>query len=178
MAARSRLDLPTFREPPADVLANLRNIDPTIELVYMGGGAWALGSLERNGIRDRVGARKVAMATTARPATKQAARRIRAMLWEGRLLQQGFGLIETFKGEPDSRIEEYLRERTYCWATQLDSLWRRIMADDMRSAESEEQAELEHYSTMIDERRLRDAYRWAFKRPVSIIKPEPKVAVA
>lgn len=178
MTARSRLLLPSFREAPRDVLGHLREIDPTVELVYMGGGAWALGSVCRNGLRDEVGLRKVRMAMTTVPQHRAAAGRLRAMLWEGKLLLQGFGLIETFKGDPDSRVEEYLRQRTYCWASELDAAWRRIMDNDARSPEAEKEAELERYSTMIDEKRLREAYRWAFKRPVSIIKPEPKAAVA
>jgi hypothetical protein len=42
------VDFPVLREPPQHVLAGLRAIDPTADLVYFGRGRWLLGSVRPN----------------------------------------------------------------------------------------------------------------------------------
>ena len=98
------------------------------------------------------------------------------MWWEGTLLLQGFAGIEVFTGDPDSRVEEFLRQRDYGWARDLDATYRRWLAEDDQDARTG----TEHpddmaarYSSLLDDRKLRDAHRHVWRTPVSIIKPEP-----
>lgn len=167
----SRLDIPQLRVCPVEVLRDLRLIVPTAELVYMGEGMWLLGSVERTNLRERAGRYKIQRARSAQIRSRRDLARWRYVAWEGELLTQGFAPIKVFEGDPDSRIVEYLREREYNWARDLDDAWKRVVYD----RDDDEDAELDAlHTSLVDEKRLMEAYRWGFKRPVSIIKPEPK----
>lgn len=50
---RPLIEHPTLRTPPSDLVARLREIDPTAELVYVGAGHWALGSVQPNSDREQ-----------------------------------------------------------------------------------------------------------------------------
>lgn len=180
---RLLLDVPAFRDPPLDVVRHCRLIEPTAHLVYMGEGAWFLGSVERSTIREAVGASKRALAAKQwrrMDLLKQWDVRKAAtaswMWWEGTLLLQGFAGIEVFRGEPDSRIEEFLRRRDYAWRADLDAAQRRFLAEDDQDGRDEDPTDVAaRYSSLLDDRKLREAHRWAFRRPISIVKPSPRV---
>lgn len=47
------IEHPTMREAPSALLERLREIDPNIELVYIGKGYWALGSVQPHSEREK-----------------------------------------------------------------------------------------------------------------------------
>lgn len=170
------VDIPRFREAPRDVVKNCRTLIPTAELVYIDDGAWYLGSVERTVLREMAGARKRLVAgrvwrkmdalKTVDPAS---AAKAAWMWWEGTLLMQGFAGIDVFTGEPDSRVEEFLRRRHYGWARDLDDTLRRMLAEDEQEERGEDaQDEAAKNSSMLDDRKLREAHRWAFRKPFTI----------
>ena len=168
----SLVELPRFRDAPRDVVQNCRRLVPTAELVYIDDGAWYLGSVERTEIRERVGGLKRARAARlwkrmATWALVDAASAARAtwLWWEGTLLLQGFAGIEVFRGEPDSRVEEFVRRRHYQWSRNLDAALRRHMAEDDQDARPEDKAAT--FSPLFSEQKLREAHRWAFRHPKS-----------
>ncbi len=178
----SLLEIPRFREAPTEVVQNCRTISPTCELVYMDEGAWFLGSIERTTIRERAGGHKRRIAAriwhkmdVLKLHDPKRAATAAWMWWEGTLLLQGFAGIEVFRGEPDSRVENFLRQRHYQWANDLDATLRRFAAEDdhERRGDADEIAAEVAHSTLIDDHRLRDAHRHAFRKPVSFTMPQP-----
>lgn len=183
MARTRLLEHPQFRDAPPDVVRACRLIVPTAEIVYMGEGSWYLGSVEPSTVRERAGWAKRRRAANIwrrfeQVKTSDPRRAAQAvwMWWEGTLLLQGFAGIEVFTGDPDSRVEEFLRQRDYGWARDLDATYRRWLAEDDQDARTG----TEHpddmaarYSSLLDDRKLRDAHRHVWRTPVSIIKPEP-----
>lgn len=141
----------------------------------MDDGAWALGSVERTALRYRFGGLKVQRAgriwhriDALRLQDPKLAATATWMWWEGKLLMQGFALIDVFRGEPDSRVEEFLRRRFYQWSNDVDARLREILAEDDQDSRDETwQDRAAKYSALLDEHKLRDAHRHAFKKPVS-----------
>lgn len=176
---QSLLQIPQLRNCPPEVLRDLRAIDPQADLIYMGDGVWLLGAVNPSSIRWRAGQLKMKRAAEAKIVGDALTRRRklarwRYIAWEGALLAQGFAPIAVFGSpdkpcEPDSRIVEYLRERTYCWARDLDAAWRRSLAAD-DSVESEQEAAQSSY---FDEYKLRHAY----KAMVKALRPARAVTV-
>jgi hypothetical protein len=175
------LNLPRFLEAPRDVVRNCRALTPTAELVYIDEGAWYLGSVEPTAIRLRMGGLKRARAARMWHAIHSGARpdpvrvaRARWMWWEGTLLMEGFAGIEVFRGDPDSRVEEFLRRRHYGWANDLDATFRRFLAEeDQEGREDDPKDELVRASSMFEDHKLREAYKYAFTPPVSFTSKLP-----
>ena len=84
---------PESRETPFLLLGELRDIDPTIELVYAGDGRWWLGSVSDNAERRERAERM--MAQIERLQKHQQAKRTVLLC---KLNMQGFALIETYHG--------------------------------------------------------------------------------
>lgn len=183
---QSFLNIPRFRDPPQDVVRACRLLCPTAELVYMDEGAWYLGTVERTTIREAAGGRKRAIAArmwnkldAMKLEDPRMAARATWMWWEGTLLLEGFAGIEVFRGEPDSRVEEFLRRRHYSWQRDLDATYRRFLAEDDQDRRGEDPADVAaRYSSLLDDHKLREAHRYAFKRPVSITRRHTTEAVA
>lgn len=141
-------------------------------------GAWYLGTVERTTLRSTAGGRKRAVAArmwgkleTMRTQDPKLAARATWMWWEGTLLLEGFAGIEVFRGDPDSRVEEFLRRRHYNWARDLDDTNRRFLAEDDQDARGEDAKDVAaKYSTLLDDHKLREAHRHAFKAPVSFTR--------
>lgn len=180
--ATSRLNIPQLRTCPPDVLRALREIDDSVELVYMGDGVWLLGSVSPTSVRTRAGQFKLRKAAQAKIVgddivRRRAFARWRYIAWEGQLLLQGFAPIAVFGSpakpcDPDSRIVEYLRERQYAWRRDLDAAYRRSLAaeDDVENDGSAAE------SSYFDEYKLRHGYRAMVKalrpaRGVMVSKP-------
>lgn len=126
---KSRLVIPQARECPSVVLGHLREVLPTAELVHMGDDKWVLGNVVPTNIRERIGRMKLHRAGRAIIAGRNDAERMRRLArwryigWEGLLLTQGFATITVFQqNDPDSRMVEFLREREYGWARDIDAL--------------------------------------------------------
>lgn len=88
-------DNPEARETPLLLLAALREIDPTVELVYAGEGRWWLGAVSDNEER-----RRMAALILSNEEKRDAVHRNRRNIMLGKLQAQGFALIETYIG-PD-----------------------------------------------------------------------------
>ena len=180
----SLIDIPRFREAPEDVVRNCRALVPTAELVYMDDGAWYLGSVERASLRSGVGGLKRERAgrmwkklEQMRQMDPAVAAKATWMWWEGALLMQGFAGIEVFRGEPDSRVEEFLRRRHYNWQKDIDATIRKHMAEDDQDSRAPETPEerASRYSSLLNEHKLREAHRWAFRQPKSFTSRLQKV---
>lgn len=153
----------------------------------MDDGAWFLGSVERSTVREMVGGNKRRIAgriwdkmDTLKMHDPVRAAKAAWMWWEGTLLVQGFAGIEVFRGEPDSRVEDFLRHRHYQWANDLDATLRRFVVEEdheRRGDDEQVAAEIVH-STLIDDHRLRDAHRHAFRQPKSFTMPQHTGATA
>jgi hypothetical protein len=89
-------DNPEGRETPLLLLADLRAIDQTIELVYFGARDWRLGSVRPNDRRTKGGAHILKM-EEARDAVHRNPKNI--ML--GKLLLQGFSQIAQYHDQGD-----------------------------------------------------------------------------
>lgn len=173
MDTSPRIAIPQFRIAPPELVARLREIEPLAELVYLGQGKWFLGTLAPTPVRYRAGARKVSAAHRLKPQNAADMARALWMHYEGSLLLQGFAGWQIFTGEPDSAIEEYARLRSYQWDKEVDRQLARVEWEARQSPaalaqkdDAEDNAAL--YSTVYEESRLREAHRWAFKRPVSV----------
>jgi hypothetical protein len=174
----TRLQIPTLRVCPADVLRSIREVVETAELVYLGDAQWVLGDVQKSNTRERLGRYKMQRAGGAKVRTPRDFARWRYVRWEGELLCQGFSPINVFaQNDPDGRITEYLRVREYQWRANLDAGLRSVFYDGMHeteqlAAEREDEAELDalaQKTPLLDEKRLREAWRWGFHRPVSAL---------
>lgn len=82
--------------PPDWLLIELRKLDQTAELVGLGDGRWWLGRVRPNRIRQKKAQVILAL---------QESQTIRRETWiKHELARQGFGFIQEFTGEPNSRI--------------------------------------------------------------------------
>lgn len=89
-------------DTPPDLLAQLRAIDPAIELVYAGEGWWWLGAVRPSRVRYRDGAH-ILQVERARGAQANP----RNILL-GRLAMEGFAMIEKYRtlaGDPAGPVE-------------------------------------------------------------------------
>lgn len=146
------------RSAPAVLLHQLRQIEPTAELVYMGQGEWWLGSVQPSTTQTmrEAGARKMRAVNAQTAMTKLTADAIR-MHRVGRLQQQGFQVINKYEGEPSGRIVKDLIEADWRW--KLCSNQYRL--DEWmygRRRREQEAARAE----MTDPARARDAWKTAF----------------
>lgn len=119
-----RFESPGAVDTPLLLLAELRTIDPTVELVYAGEGRWWLGAVSDN-MERRMRAELMMMQLRELQMVERAARTM--MLCHLNL--QGFALIETYHGRdphgtmlvnpgPDEyhcSIVEDFRERDAAW---------------------------------------------------------------
>lgn len=110
--------LPAVYEPPANVLAALREVDPTVDLVYLGLGVWVLGSVKPNAHRARVGQRLFA-GELRRPLEAQSMGRFR---W-ARLILQGFRPIDLldYSDIPSGRVVRDFRYADYRYRHDADA---------------------------------------------------------
>lgn len=91
------------REPPPDLLARLREIDSTAELVYAGEGVWWLGAILLTPERVRDGA-----LILYNEGLRGADANPRNVLL-GKLAQQGFALVESYTelaGDPAGAVAD------------------------------------------------------------------------
>jgi hypothetical protein len=117
-------DNPENRETPLLLLGALRQIDPTIELVYFGDRSWRLGAVNPNDRRTMAGHTILKF-----EESRDAHVRNRRNLWLGKLLLQGFSQIAEFhdKGDPsgvvldedgqETTILQDFTERHNAWIT-------------------------------------------------------------
>lgn len=135
-----RIHYPSERTCPPALLAELRRVEPTAELLYVGEGRWVLGTVRPYwpNIQKAIGtllkmerenaSKLVAIAVDAEvnsdPARRREAARksARNAAWL-RVIIQGFRPIAdyTITGEPDSRILLDFQRRDYLFRVQPDA---------------------------------------------------------
>jgi len=109
-AERNHISLPAVREPPPELLRELRKTDPTVDLHYFGRGRWVLGAVRPNSERRQI-------AGTILMQRRQNGFRNLARRLIPELGVQGFGFIGVWEiqGEPDGRISNEFRYTDYCY---------------------------------------------------------------
>lgn len=106
------IQMPSERETPPTVLAELRTIHPRAELLYAGNGEWWVGIVTPNRFRYRTGAR---LLDRAKGQTDPDPNTVRV----GQLMVQGFGLVARYTvGDPGRDQVEDFRRR--CWQYEHD----------------------------------------------------------
>lgn len=142
----NRIDAPGVGQvtPPPGVLRELRRIDPKVDLHYIGAGRWALGTVEPNAYRRKVGGKRL-----NNPEVQADPRKTRM----ARLIYRGYQHISFYdvdpgqkdhvaKAVPDFRRRDYIyRHRwreEYHKAREASTNWRNRPTDEEMIAEIEE----------------------------------------
>jgi hypothetical protein len=167
-----RPDVPQERVCPAETLAAIKAVDPTCDLIYMGEGLWLLGSYSPTGIRWNAGQKRLRRVRGARIVNARDRARWSYIHFEGLLLCAGFAPIHVFgapnrRYTPGSEVAEYLSERGYNWARDVDNAWRESLATEHESRDDLA------ISSYFDEYKLRHAY----KAMVKAMRPARAVTV-
>jgi hypothetical protein len=107
-----RVAVPIEREAPAWLVEQLRGVDPTVALVYMGEGRWWLGTVTTpNRHRYRTGMRLL-------KRTRRSAHRDPWLYRQALLTCQGFVLIAEYAGEPSGAWVDDFARRDHEWRYQ------------------------------------------------------------
>lgn len=158
---------PTATEPPADVLRQLREVDPTAELLYLGAGSWVVGRV-RTGRPRQDAALKILRSAIA----DAEARKLDEAAWYQRIryaraVRQGFAPIALyqFQGLPDGRVVKEFREAV--WWSEHDRGGHEARRREDGGKEARVRAAR---ADLTDPARHREAAR-IMRAPVSIISP-------
>lgn len=148
--------------PPPEVVAQLREVDPRAELIYVGKGRWMLGTVRHDRLLyvkavRAVGAYLTVLTYAVREAkshvdggpdlelTRANLKELNFRLWKKLLQLQGFKVVCTFRQNmPDSTFAEAFRAG--------DWIWKNKEAADRVEAEQTAQAE---GTTDLEERQSR-----------------------
>ena len=170
-------DVPHIREAPSEVVSALREIHPGATLLYHGRGKWGLYLYEPDAHRQgeaRVRLDHLNQATQpALAATPPERRPKKEQLLAGLYavtdrVRQGFQLVKVFEqNDADSRIVEWFRQADWKYRNLTDSALEQDFA--RRSGERGEDDETPASKALSDPDRAKEAYRWAFRRPVSVL---------
>lgn len=170
-------DVPHIREAPSEVVSALREIHPAATLLYHGRGRWGLylyaPDAHRQGqarVRlDHLSRAALPTLAATSPERRPQKERLLAGLWAVTdRVRQGFQMVKVFEQhDADSRIVN--------WFRQADWKYRNMSANKMerdfarRSGERGENDETEASKALSDPDRAKEAYRWAFRRPHSVV---------
>lgn len=170
------------RPTPLTLLAMLREIDRTAELVYVGERQWWLGAVSANEERAKKG-RLILDQMYALDRVHHERPTIARNIMLGKLLQQGFARIEAYHdhGDPagrvtvgegtedayDTTIVEDFRQRDFHWrkdqgASMMDPLLHELATGEQKRAESERRV----HDYMVNDGR--DHYHRIIRNRVSV----------
>ena len=152
---QSRLLCPIVegQQCPPELLAQLREIDPTVELIHFGGGDWRLGAVNPTDVRTRDG--ELMLKTFQEQKDRRAIEPDPKNVLLARLVIQGFAQIEKYtatmgisntvvdsEGTPCTVLEDF-RARDFAWRKdQGKSVFERRLAvtnGDVKRAEHDAQ---------------------------------------
>jgi hypothetical protein len=157
------VDIPQSRDFPSALRSQLRAIDPVAEVVYVGDGRWLLGRVVWSSERNRKGTRLLRWEHTMKVDPDPDNLRV------GRLAQQGFGTIAEYRiqGEPDARIVHDFRLRDWLYLNDPEGTFKDRLADSCGDT-----AAAAHEAKVLDwvDSVSPDAYRHAFRKPVSVLQ--------
>lgn len=137
-----RYDSIEGREPPAALLLALRQIDPSVELVYTGDTRWLLGSVQKTDERKKMGEYMLEMESRRSPASRR-------NVFLGKLALQGFspiaeyfgsdpsGTVHDSTGRPCSILDDF-RERDWWWRHERDRIFRQRLEHSTGEVEARE----------------------------------------
>lgn len=151
---RRLVDFPQARQAPESLIRRLREVDETAELVYLGPDTWALGTVRPNQVQRRA-------AQTILSNMLTAGRAERSSVAYALLALQGFRQVALYRmREPDGRIAIDFQRRDWAWRHKAEATVHAALLESERSDVGERMAQ-----DVVE--RNREAWRWAFKRPVS-----------
>lgn len=159
---------------PRHVLQACRAVDPAADVGYLGAGRWLLVVQKpHNSLRQR-GAATMLDALTAelRNGTVKTAAQIRQRARYAMLAYAGYSPVAQYdvQGSPTTAIADDFQRRDWLYRhTSDDQLFRAIDAPHDAAIAAAR-------ADMMDPARHRDAYRHAFKNPVSVINSTPLAA--
>lgn len=165
MTPRALVDFPQLRIPAPHVVAGLREVDPTAEIVYFGRGRWLLGSVRPSTLLREPAERVLRSALrmldialhnekfTFNPAN---ARRLFGRVDFAVLALQGFRFVHEYRvqGELSSAIVEDFRKADWMYRTLTDDA-----VDQMLNAPKEAKRVASRLD-LIDPARARDAHHY------------------
>lgn len=117
--------IPAERRAPPRVLAALRRVDPTADLLYLGEGEWWLGSMKPNQHRRRIG-ENIKRIELAKPHPSW------AQLRYAEAAMLGFTFIATVYGEPNGQTVDQFRESDWVYRHDRARLEEAIFAEPER----------------------------------------------
>ena len=158
--------MPGVRVAPRHVVAGLRNTDPAADLGYLGNGRWLLVVQKpENSIRRQGAATMLdALAAEVRNGTEKTMAQLRQRARYALLAYYGYSPVAQYdvQGEPTDAIVRDFQMRDWLYRhTSDDALFRAIDAPQQAAIAAAR-------ADMMDPARHRDAYRHAFKAPVSV----------
>jgi hypothetical protein len=161
------VSFPQAREAPEDVRRQLRALDPTAEVIYLGPRRWLVGRVRPNSevrtIAERMLATYASLPVTEQIRMSQAKRRYRVALAE--LARQGFRPVDVYTGrDADARlVHEFGQGQWRMQHVTENALFREL--DEQEDAEKAEAAK-----QMQDVGTARDAWQYAFTTSHSVTR--------
>lgn len=148
---KNHIDIPGRREARRELLADLREIDPNVDLHYLGEGYWALGVVRPNQHRYR------AAGQVLRDGHDRSTWMRR--LWE--LGLYGFAQIGLYRiwGEPDGRIVHDFREKDWRYRHEREAAFNRQL--DWADGTTEQESRIND-ALAETEARTRDSWGYFF----------------
>lgn len=118
---KTLLQTQALRSAPSDLVHRFRELDPTLDLVYIGAGQWLLGSVQPHAERA-MRARRMMARQEEMPVER---RRAGVYLW-ARMLEQGIRPIALYSEAEihDGRAMLDFRERDWRWRNQAEEAFR------------------------------------------------------
>lgn len=170
-------NVPHIREAPSEVVSALREIHPDAALLYHGRGKWGLylyaPDAHRQGearVRlDHLNRMAPALSAATAPEKRPHKERMLAGLYAVTdRVRQGFQLVKVFEqNDADSRIVEWFRQADWKYRNMIESELEQDFS--ARAGERGEDDETPASRMLTDPYRAKEAWRWAFKRPVSVL---------
>ena len=177
MTAPALVDVPRIREAPEEVLSALREIEPTATLLYHGRGKWGLYMYAPDATRqwearvrlDSLARVAPAALAASAPEKRPAKEHLLAGLYAVTdRVRQGYQLVRVFEQhDADSRIVEWFRQADWKYRNLSDAALERDFS--ARAGERGEDDDTPASKALTDPDRAKEAHRWAFKRPVSVM---------
>lgn len=150
--------LPLEREAPSALLSELREIDPSLELVHVERDRWMVGSFRPNELR-----RRVAGAMLERLRHKKGATIAEYRM--ARLIMEGFSPIASYTlRDPDGRIVSDVREREWNLRHRAEAVFQKKLEESEGKPEADQKL-----STLRDQAEVgsRDRAIWRQSHTVS-----------
>jgi len=164
------VDVPQLRTAPEDIRRRLREIDPTVEVIYLGRGRWIVGKVRPN---QHVRARAIRMLDEFHrnlQNKKKLSERGKEKVLFALLALQGFRPVADYTmPEPDGTVVKDFERSRFLWLhTSENELWRQLDGEMDRPGE-------EARKVLGDPSLAREALSRAFKLNFGRASQAPEV---